>query len=152
MNEELRSEAVARLNMLAARGLSPNVVKDFERRGELSVSDRCDLRIEREIGSAPAGILHRFDVYRYPDIVSVASEVERDYGGLVYHVTHEVTDIGEFFDFFWVSSNTEEWPLDRAGLGDGLAFCYVYNETDPDLSEFGTVAFGIAAGGVIRIG
>lgn len=52
---------------------------------------------------------------------------------------------------FYVSPYKEEWEADAEDMKNDLAVVYVENVTGPDLSEFGTIQYKSAGGGLIRI-
>ncbi|MBO7528036.1 MAG: hypothetical protein J6T74_09160, partial [Clostridia bacterium] len=71
----------------------------------------------------------------------------------VYAITHEITEIGEFYDFLIVSNYKEEWD-DLVGnyKGNFYAYAYVWNKDDDYCSEFGDVIIQSFGGGIRRIG
>lgn len=87
------------------------------------------------------------------DVLAKMQELEKDYGCLVYAVTHEYTDFGECYSFLIVTRYPEEW--DTLVCKDGstfYAFAYVWNKDDDDCSEFGTVCVRSFGGGITRVG
>ena len=50
-----------------------------------------------------------FWVNQEPEIEKKMKEIEKEYDCTVYAITHEYTDIGEFYDFLIVSNYKEEW-------------------------------------------
>ncbi|MEK5393583.1 hypothetical protein NSQ59_25070 [Margalitia sp. FSL K6-0131] len=51
---------------------------------------------------------------------------------------------------FYVSPDEEEWEFDRECLDDKNPIVYVYNERQPDCSEFGGICFDKTPQGLIR--
>ena len=80
----------------------------------------------------------------------MVSDFEKEYEALVYHVQKVSTDFGDLYSLFYVSSHRSEWKADNDDLADGYAFVYVYNASYPELSEFGSISFEPAMGGVVR--
>ena len=80
----------------------------------------------------------------------IVSDFEKECEALVYHVQKVSTDFGDLYSLFYVSSERSEWKADNDDLADGYAFVYVYNASYPELSEFGSISFEPAMGGVIR--
>ncbi len=84
-----------------------------------------------------------------------AKEVEKEYGCLVYAITHEFFEFGECWSMLCVSKSTESIE-DCLGAfckpGTFYAFAYVWNKTDEWLSEFGDIVVQSFGGGIKRIG
>lgn len=88
-----------------------------------------------------------------PELIEKIKEVETKYNCTVYAVTHEYTDFGELYDFLIVTDYEEEWDTLLENSGKNFyAFSYVWNKTDPDCSEFGTIVIDSFGGGIRRIG
>ena len=88
-----------------------------------------------------------------PELINKINEIEKKYNCLVYAITHEYTDFGECYDFLIVTDYEEEWDtlLEKYG-NQYYAFAYVWNKTDEDCSEFGTICLESFGGGIRRIG
>lgn len=86
-------------------------------------------------------------------IVNKIKELEEKYNCLVYAVTHELTSIGEMYDFLIVSAYHEEWDDTLLPAGDGTfyAYAYVWNVDDDYCSEFGDIVVRSFGGGIKRI-
>lgn len=80
----------------------------------------------------------------------IVFDFEKECEALVYHVQKVSTDFGDLYSLFYVSSERSEWKADNDDLADGYAFVYVYNASYPELSEFGSISFKPAMGGVVR--
>lgn len=80
----------------------------------------------------------------------IVSDFEKEYEALVYHIQKVSTDFGDLYSLFYVSSHRPEWKADNDELADGYAFVYVYNASYPELSEFGSISFEPAMGGIVR--
>ena len=93
-----------------------------------------------------------FWVYQEPEIEKKMKEIEKEYDCTVYAITHEYTNIGEFYDFLIVSQDNEEWEdLVEQYQNDYAAYAYVWNKDDDWCSEFGTVGIRSFGGGIKRI-
>lgn len=94
-----------------------------------------------------------FWVDQEPLILSKIKELEEKYNCLVYAVTHEMTSIGEMYDFLIVSAYPEEWDDTLLPAGDGTfcAYAYVWNVGDDYCSEFGDIIVHSFGGGIKRI-
>lgn len=77
---------------------------------------------------------------------------QKKFNCLVYMVQKSYTLLGELYSFFYVSDNQNDWQFDLEDIEMGMAYCYVWNKTHEEFSEFGSIAFGKAMGGVYRIG
>ena len=79
-------------------------------------------------------------------------KLEEKYNCTVYAVTHEYTDFGELYDFLIITDYKEEWEDLLTKTQDCFyTFAYVWNKTDNDLSEFGTIVLQSFGGGIRRI-
>ena len=87
---------------------------------------------------------------------ALVHKFEQEYNALVYHVIHTLCNIRndehEMYSMLYVSNYPEEWEMDREMLKDNIAYAYVYNATDPVLSEIGSIAVQPVNGGLVRIG
>ena len=93
-----------------------------------------------------------FWTWQDEELQSKIKELEEKYNCTVYAVTHEYTDFGELYDFLIVTDYKEEWGDLLTNLQGGYyAFAYVWNKTDNDLSEFGTIGLQSFGGGIRRI-
>lgn len=91
-----------------------------------------------------------------PELFNKIKEVEKEYGCLVYAVTHEITNIGETWSMLCVSKydNCIEDTLNIADNSHSFfyAFAYVWNKTDDYCSEFGDIMVTCRGGGIRRNG
>ena len=88
------------------------------------------------------------------ELIKKKKEIEEKYNCTVYAITHEITEIGEFYDFLIVTDYKEEWN-DLIGTYQGknfYAMAYVWNKDDDYCSEFGDVIIQSFGGGIRRIG
>ena len=94
-----------------------------------------------------------FWVYQEPEVEAKMKELEKEYGCTVYAITHEFTEFGECYSMLIVSKYKEDWSRSLVTEGKThYAFAYVWNKTDEECSEFGTVVVKSAFGGITRIG
>jgi hypothetical protein len=70
---------------------------------------------------------------------------------LVYFILLTESNVGTLLNYFFVTSNQEEWAYDETDLEEGYAFCYVENLTFPDCSEYGTIGIQKIDNGIKRI-
>lgn len=141
IKEAQKQEAIDRLCILEGKGLMPQVRRDFEN-GRTTYSERTVL------GRGVNGILYW--VEEDPEVAKAIREFEEEYGAIAYHATCETFGFGRVVDIFYVGQETDEWGEDRSDLEDGYAFAYVANLDHPEFSEFGTIAFRAAGGGLVR--
>ena len=94
-----------------------------------------------------------FWVDQEPLIVNKIKELEEKYNCLVYAVTHELTSIGEMYDFLIVSAYPEEWDdtIFQTATGTFYAYAYVWNVDDDYCSEVGDIVVRSFGGGIKRI-
>lgn len=80
-------------------------------------------------------------------------ELEEKYNCTVYAITHEYAEFGELYNFLIVTDYKEEWDdlICKYSANEFSAFSYVWNKSDEDLSEFGTILIQSFGGGIRRI-
>ena len=91
-------------------------------------------------------------VYQEPEILKKMKEIEEEFNCTVYAITHEYTEFGECYSFMLVTRYKYEW--DNLLFKDGstfYAFSYVWNKTNEDFSEFGTIGVKSFGGGITRV-
>ena len=146
MNESMKEEAIKRLQILSDAGLNSTVRSAFEKDNTLFFSDQTYFQ------TLCYGDLVQFDEDNLVDssICRMVKDFEAKNDCLVYHLTHEFTNYGEFLDLFIVTRDKARWNADKNDLSKGLAYSYVFNLTVPDFSEYGTIGFDIKCGGLVR--
>ena len=94
-----------------------------------------------------------FWAYQDKELDKKIKAIEKEYGCTVYAITHEFTEFGECYSMLIVSKYKEDWARSLVTEDKThYAFAYVWNKTDEDCSEFGTVVVKSALGGITRIG
>ena len=93
-----------------------------------------------------------FWVYQEPEIERKMREIEREYNCVVYAITHELTEFGELYDFLVVTDYPREHDtlLYNQGNCNYIAFSYVWNKTDDECSEFGSIGVKSFGDGIRR--
>lgn len=128
--EQMKQEALARMKLLKLYSV---LLEDFED-GKISYS-------EGEFGR----------LYRVKrKVEEVIQKFENRTGYLVYHVINNDTSIGHMLTLLYVSTEMDEWAVDKRDLQEGCPLAYVENITYPDCSEFGSVGVKPFNGGVVR--
>lgn len=80
------------------------------------------------------------------------ADFEAEHHALVYHANLTRTrELGDLLSLFYVSNNLDEWEMDRGDLTEHFAFVYCINLSTPEFSEFGTIEFRPANGGIKRL-
>ena len=89
-----------------------------------------------------------------PEIEAKMREIEREYKCLVYAITHEITNIGELYNFLIVPNYKSDWKnlIYKQSNNEFIAYAYVWNKTDDFCSEFGSIGIESFCGGIRRIG
>lgn len=87
------------------------------------------------------------------EIYEKMKELENEYGMKVYAITHELTKIGEIWDFICISKYPEEWGsmIYDNGNSEFNVFAYCWNKDCDWLSEFGDITVKSLFGGIRRI-
>lgn len=94
-----------------------------------------------------------FWAFQDEELLEKINTIEEKYNCTVYAITHDFAEFGELYNFLIVTSYKEEW--DELLIGDNTtkyAYAYVWNKTDNDCSEFGTIVINPLYGGLRRIG
>ncbi len=88
------------------------------------------------------------------DLQNKIKEIEEKYNCTVYAITHDYTAFGELYSFLIVTDYKEEWDdlIYKNSANEFYIFSYVWNKTDEDSSEFGTILVDSLGGGIRRIG
>jgi len=128
--QEIIEECVKRMKLLK---IHENVIQEFQTGEHINLSERN-------------GILYWLN----DDEEKHVKDFEKEYHVKVYHVIKNFFEFGVCYSYLYTSGVKEEWPEDRKDLRSGYAWAYVYNETEPDFSEFGTIGIRSSIGGIAR--
>ena len=93
-----------------------------------------------------------FWAYQDKELIAKVKEIEKEYGCIVYAITHEFMEFGECYSFMLVTRYKYEW--DNLLFKDGstfYVFSYVWNKTYEEFSEFGTIGVRSFGGGITRV-
>lgn len=93
------------------------------------------------------------------DLEEKIKEIEKEYGCVVYAVTHEFTEFGELYDMLIISKYKQDFrytieELERRQPFDPIVhrvYAYVWNKDDDFCSEFGSICVKTSFEGPIRI-
>ena len=90
--------------------------------------------------------------YQDEELMKKIKQIEQRYNCLVYAVTHEYLEFGECYSLLVIPDYKEDWDyiLEKAQNGY-YAYAYVWNKTDNDCSEFGTIGVESFDGGLKRV-
>ena len=93
-----------------------------------------------------------FWAYQDEELMKKIKQIEQRYNCLVYAVTHEYLEFGECYSLLVIPDYKEDWDyiLEKAQNGY-YAYAYVWNKTDNDCSEFGTIGVESFGGGLKRV-
>lgn len=125
-----KAEAIERMKKI---GIMEQPIKEFKEEGKLNLSEN-------------GGMLYWLD----DEQKKMVEDFEKEHNGLVYHIIHQFTNIGELYNLLYVSEHVEEWKMDMDDLGEGQMLAYVVNVSMPDCSEFGTIGIQPSVGGLMR--
>ena len=96
-----------------------------------------------------------FYLFNEPVLQDKVKKIEKEYGVLVYAITHEWFEFGECWSFLSVSKSTESMDdclVDTMYPDTFYAYSYVWNQDDDCLSEFGDIVVKSYGGGIRRVG
>ena len=80
-------------------------------------------------------------------------EVEKEFGCIVYAITHEIIEFDECWSMLCISQNPdklEDFLIKADGPRTYYVYSYVWNRSNPTLSEFGAITVKSAYGGIKR--
>lgn len=134
--EEKRMEALARLNLMTKRfNLNPHIM-DYFMDGKLYYSYLTCM-----------GLIGSIDTIQYhPEYAQAAKALEHQMDCLVYHAV----EFEDTLALLFVSDYRSDWEGER--LQGTSVLAYVYNFSDPDLSEIGYISVDSVQGALIRVG
>lgn len=92
-----------------------------------------------------------FWVNQEPEIEEKMRWVEENFDCVVYAITHEITGIGEMWDFIFVSSEMYEWDDEFQAGHRTYVYAYVWNKDDDYCSEPGIIGLRSFGGGIRRV-
>ncbi len=118
--------------------------------------DVCYEFIKKFIDNEEVTVFDSFigeNIKNYSEVQQKIKEIESQYKCLVFAVTHEYFDFGECYSLLVVSKYEEEWEqcLRYFNEDSYSALAYVWNKTDDNCSEFGSVVVNTAWGGLLRV-
>lgn len=143
LTEQIFNEVLKRMKQI---DLFQEAIDNFKNSKEIYKSERTKI-LGLTSGELTIGkILTLSDEQKH----SVA-EFEKKYNSFVYHIIETNTQFGLLNDFLYVSSNQDEWELEREDLAYKTPCIYCLNTIEPDFSEFGSIAIESRGGGLIRI-
>ena len=95
-----------------------------------------------------------FWAWQDEDLQNKIKDLEEKYNCTVYAITHDYTGFGELYSFLIVTDYKDEWDdlIYKNSANEFYAFSYVWNKTDEDSSEFGSILVDSLGGGIRRIG
>lgn len=133
MKEKMKQEAIERMEML---GISPTAIKIFEEDGEVGLS------------VSPAFPICEIT----PEYKKLIDKWEEKTGSIAYHAIYNGAAVGALLSILFVSSDEEEWELDKRDMEAGYPMAYVFNLDILEFSEYGSISVKNVDGILERIG
>lgn len=128
---EMKQEAIERMKFLKIR---QDVIYSFENDNKITMSSKGNV----------------YEVPQYK--LEFLKDHEEKIGVMIYHVIHSYGNIGETYEFLYVSNYTEDWTYERDMANRNILYCYSLNETHPEWSEAGSILVENINGTLLRIG
>ncbi len=94
-------------------------------------------------------------LFNEPVLQDKVKKVEKEYGVLVYAITHEWLEFGECWSLLCVSKSTEgieDCIMDTSQPNTFFVYSYVWNQDNDHFSEFGDIVVNSYGGGIRRLG
>lgn len=135
-----KAEAIERMKML---NLMDGVIEEFKDKDILELSERMNAMFD--------ACLYWTTNDTYPGLTEEIKKFEKESKSLVYHVQLTHLEFGDCYAFLYVSPYEEEWETDREDIRLGQPLVYVWNASDPLMSEYGSIGIKPSMGGVARI-
>ncbi|WP_271005737.1 hypothetical protein [Listeria seeligeri] len=142
----LKMEAIERMKLVK---LDKSVVKEFENENKLNYSKSGYVIF-------PNALNNTLHVATSEPLTSEMEEVvakfeAREKSCLVYHVIFTEASFGRLYNILFIDSEEEEdWKYEKIEMEYGIINSYVENVTNPNFSEYGSIAVEEFAGALIR--
>jgi len=136
-SEIKKEEAIKRMKKM---GVFDETIRQFEEDNLVSMSEPA------QMFGIKIGALYWLD----DEQKRIVKTFEEEHNALVYLVVRSYTNMGIMDNLFYVSDYKDEWFMDNADLDEKYACVYVVNHDMPDCSEFGSIAWREASGGILR--
>lgn len=143
MNEQIKQEIEERMKLMGIDGqfikqaLNGDVVI-FERQNKIFTDTYYSL--EQNKSQEP-----------YKSLTLKIEWLKQKYNFTPYLVQLTHTTFGDLYSVFGIEKNIEEWEYSKEDLKGNIAFVYVWNASDEECSEFGTIGWQKGnMGGIIR--
>lgn len=149
--EEMKMEAIRRLEVLEQEGLVDTVVKDFKN-GILYYSEPTAIPEDSILGLLVSENERVIPVLYYLDNkkwLEKIKEVEEKYHLMVYHAVHYRAMWGEVLDLIYVGEDKDSWQTETDGKG--FHMIYAWNITEDSYSELGGAEYKSLMGGVMKV-
>ena len=85
-------------------------------------------------------------------MVNEIRQFEQDHNATVFLAVRMQSVFGTLDAMLYVGKYEEEWEIDQDNIKGGYAMSYCVNRDNPDCSEFGSIAFRVTDGIIIREG
>ena len=135
MNVSREDKKVEAIKRMRAMKIFPDAIKQFAEDDVVMVSE------------PPIGGLYWLN----DEQKKMVQDFENEWNVLAYLVVRSFTNLGTMDSIFYVSDYEEEWCMDDADIKENYACVYVVNHDAPDCSEFGTITWKHAGGGILRV-
>lgn len=143
MNEQIKQEIKERMKLM---GINGQVIKQVLK-GDVAIFER-----QNQIFS---DVYYSLDINKtqepYTSLALKIEELKLKYGMTPYMVQLTHTNFGDLYSIFAIEKDQDEWEYAKEDLKSNLAFVYVYNASDIECSEFGTIGWQKGnMGGIVR--
>ncbi len=146
--EKRKVKACERLAEMQGKGLVRSVLDDYKKENLLHYTERAYM------GNRVFGALYWLNKAGGApnEIIAKKEELESKKDVTVYAVTHEYYEFGECWDYWCITDEDVEDSAyyDEAFNEYNETMAYVFNVTNPNFSEFGTITYNIKGGGMLR--
>ena len=129
--ESKRQEALRRMTKL---GIAAQAIDQFKNSGLINISE------------PPLGALV---LANDEDLEHIHAFEAKQYD-LVYTVIRTYSDIGMMDAYLFVSDYMEDWDFENEVLDNGEVSAYVYNHSNPDMSEIGSIGVKCTDACIVR--
>lgn len=143
MNEQIKQEIKERMKLM---GINGQVIKQVLK-GDVAIFERQNSIFTDTYYS----LKQNKSQEPYTSLALKIEELKLRYEMTPYMVQLTHTSFGDLYSIFVIEKDPIEWEYAREDFKSNLAFVYVWNASDEDCSEFGTIGWAKGnMGGIIR--
>lgn len=139
MNDKIRQEAIARLEILQEQGMEQAILQRYLEENRVSYSMKV----------ADDMVFH-YSFDQDPELQAIRKEVEQEFDVHVFYGTFQKLGITSLLTMLAVDSYSDEWEDEKHNMQEYRATAYAY-DLKAQWSEVGEMHYQIVDGGMVRM-